>query len=105
MMVIYSLNQFIVKNFRMFLSLFFFSITMSVVSAQTSQSVVDTKNKEVCQPITNIAVAEKIKTQDSQTVKKAIVSTQKRRLKSYESNHRIARKRKPVAVENALASN
>jgi len=88
----------------MFLILFLFSISISALSAQTSAPVVDTKNKEVCQPITNNAT-EKINKQECKIPKKAIVTIQKRRLKSYTSNHRIARKRKPIVAVNALVSN
>lgn len=88
------------KNIRIIFSLFLFCTFSIIVTAQTNTNTADlclVKGKKI-----EVVVKTKtVKTEN--TPRKVVVSTKQRRLKSYQSNHKIARKRKATVPENTLA--
>ena len=59
--------------------------------------------KEICTQKTAISSTKSINPQTPP--KKSLIVTKQRRLKSYQSNHKIARKRKATVVKNMLSVN
>jgi len=98
-MIICLLNQLTVKNFRIVFILFIGYFFCNSAVAQTATQTLNKckKNASVCILMTAAVVAKKDK--------KATVLTKKRRLKSYQHNPKITRKRKNFQPDMAIAAN
>ena len=98
-MIICLLNQLTVKNFRIVFILLICCPFCNNVVAQTATQPLNKckKNASVCVLVTANLVAKKDK--------KTVVITKKRRLKSYQHNPKITRKRKNFQPDMAIAAN
>ena len=87
------------KNFRIVFVLLI-TCSFSVLNAQTSN--VQKITKETCAQKRAICSTKSINPPTPPN--KSLATTKQRRLKSYQSNHKIARKRKTVAPTNSIAA-
>lgn len=98
-MIICLLNQLTVKNFRIVFILFVCYSFCNGAVAQTATKILNKckKNASVCVLVTDNLVAKKDK--------KEVAITKRRRLKSYQHNPKITRKRKNFQPDMAIAAN
>ncbi len=87
------------KNFRIVFILLI-SCGVSVLNAQTSN--LQKITKETCAQKNAICSTKSIN--PPTPPKKSLAVAKQRRLKSYQSNHKIARKRKTIIATNAIAT-
>ena len=88
------------KKFRTLFTLLVFCCFAILTNAQTKNMQV-TPSKQ-CASRTTIAPSKA--TTATPPVKKPLATTKQRRLKNYQSNHKIIRKRKSIKLENAIAA-